>query len=77
MSHIYKKVPAKDAKKERVPTVREMVTEWGDNWRTLVMHDNGYKFGDQYTFDEMEAVAMRFMEDGTFPRIRSQDLCGE
>ena len=70
MSHVYKQV----AKVEKVPTVREMVTLYGDDWRKLVMHQNGYPFREQFTFDEMEATALRFMEEGKWPRIKTQDL---
>ena len=31
---------------------------------------------EQFTFDEMEATAMRFMEEGKFPRIQTGDLYG-
>lgn len=76
MSHVYKKVKTPSAESTRVPTVREMVKEHGDDWRKLVMHHNGYPFREQFTFDEMEATAMRFMEEGKFPRIQTGDLYG-
>lgn len=74
MSHIYRKPETK--KPEPVPSVRDMVTSLGDDWRTLVMNDNGYPFKDdaKITGDLREGAAMYYMENGLFPRIDPRDL---
>ena len=73
MSHVYKAVKAEEP--EAQPTVREMVTKWGDNWRLMWPGTKGgYGWRDRMTFDNWEATQMKFMEKGIYPRVRDDDL---
>ena len=62
-----------------IPTVREMVREWGDGWRLMMPSDSGHKItrADTLTHDGQDAAQMYYMETGLFPRIKSADLMSD
>lgn len=73
MSHRYKQV--QKAGKKPIPTVREMVTKWGDIWAAMMPSEAGYYM--HQTDDFRDYINMKYMEKGEWPRIRTEDLYGE
>lgn len=75
-THRYKKVQAQSTPAIRAPrTVRQLVTEFGDQWQRVAGADDPYEWAmyktvsSDYPHDHTDFYLMKWMEQGKYPRV--------